>query len=265
MEIYFSADSVRVLAAVTALCTLLPLIFLGFFKYKNKEVKLSSFFIGVGFSLLFSFFGASLVNFVFISLGITPYIQESAHPIYGALYSALVSGTMPVIGCYIAMKYCMKNRPGKENALTLGIGLGGLECIVIGGTENLSTLLLALLVNKFGVEGYLQRIDIPADQMASQTEAIAKISQISSTDRLLDGYQCLLSLVVSISLTIFVYVAVQYENSAKFLLAAVLLSILSFLTRYLFLFRVMGYTFIPISLAYTLVLAFFAYRLYRKL
>lgn len=266
MNIHFSSESIGIMVFVAAVCTLLPLIYLGYFKAKTGA-KLSSFFIGIGFSVLFSFLGEYLVNIILlISLGLGKIIHPSIHPVYAAIYYSITAGVMAELGSYIALRYCMKSRPGKENAFAFGLGKGGFECIIYGGIVYITNIILALFVNAFGVDNYLQRLGIPETELATQRDSIASLANIPKELHLLDGSTRVLALIMQAALAILVYMAVTYKPYFKFFPIAIVLHIIGYLPMYLKEVKLLNNTtlIMSITIIYTFLIAAFAYRLYHN-
>ena len=63
----FSGEIVRAMIVSAVGCSLIPLVFLGYYRAKTG-VKLASFFIGMGIYFVFSFFGGSILNMLFLSI-----------------------------------------------------------------------------------------------------------------------------------------------------------------------------------------------------
>ena len=52
----------------------------------------------------------------------------------------------------------MKKRPGKENALIFGVGMGGFESILNGATVYITNIIAALLINSIGSTEYFKKL-----------------------------------------------------------------------------------------------------------
>lgn len=262
----FSSETIGIMVLVATVCTLLPLIYLGYFKAKTGA-KLSSFFIGIGFSVLFSFFGEYLINMtLLVTLGLGKIVTPATHPVYTALYYSVTAGVMAGLGSYVALKYAMKSRPGKENAFAFGLGKGGFECIIYGGIVYITNIILALFVNAFGVDNYLQRLGIPEAEFASQRSSIEALASIPPEAHLLDGSQRVLALCLQTALAILVYMAVTYKPYFKFFPIAIVLHIIGYLPLYLKEVGLLNNTalIMTLTLLYTFAIVVFAYRLYHE-
>ena len=116
-QIVFSAGFVQANIFCSLLCILLPILFVWYQKRK-KGVRPGAFFIGAAFCLLFSYVAATIVNVLIFSIpGLLSFFSAKNHPVYSALFGAFSLGILSTIGAFIGLKYAMKKRPGKENAL----------------------------------------------------------------------------------------------------------------------------------------------------
>ena len=260
MEIVFTGEAVRAMIMSAVLCLIIPLIFLGWYKAK-KDVALSSFFIGIAFSFLFTFLGRSILDRLFlIGFGLGGFLD------YVALYSALLSGFLAQFSSFIALKYCMKSRTGRENAFLLGLGKGGFECIIYGGITNITNIIMALLINAFGVEDYFNRLDIPAEEAAVQRSAIATQAAVPAASIMSDGVLQFLAMCLHAALVILVYIALTHKEAFFYLPAAIVLQIIGYLPIYLNQVDVL--TSRPVTMgittAYIFAILVISYRLYHS-
>lgn len=266
MEIVFTGEAVRAMIMSAVLCLIIPLIFLGWYKAK-KDVALSSFFIGIAFSFLFTFLGRSILDRIFlIGFGLGGFLDITVHPVYVALYSALLSGFLAQFSSFIALKYCMKSRTGRENAFLLGLGKGGFECIIYGGITNITNIIMALLINAFGVEDYFNRLDIPAEEAAVQRSAIATQAAVPAASIMSDGVLQFLAMCLHAALVILVYIALTHREAFFYLPAAIVLQIIGYIPIYLNQVDVL--TSRPVTMgittAYIFAILVISYRLYHS-
>ena len=71
----------------------------------------------------------------------------------------------------------LKDSVGRENAVTFGIGFGGLECIMVLGLTVLSTLMMSISFNNMGAEAFAAQYANSEYQVVLET--IAEINAIS--------------------------------------------------------------------------------------
>lgn len=264
-SIVFSSDAVNAMIAVAAVCTLFPLIFLAYYKTKNREVKISSFFLGILFTLLFSFIGETIINMIFL-VGFNLQVLLVDHPVYTAIYYSVVTGTMAQVGTYVALKYAMKNKTGKKNAFLFGIGKGGFECIIYGGIVYITNIMLAVMVNNFGIDDYLSKMEIGSEEMIAQMNAIASLASVPASYHLMDGTLRIASLLLYVGLTILVYIAVTYKPYAHFFPVAIVLHIVGSVPVYLYQTKVLTNPtwILGATGALVFIILIFAYRMYHS-
>lgn len=261
----FGADSVRAMI-ITILCTILiPVITVGVYKAKTKA-KVTSFLTGLCFSILFSYLLVMLFNIVFlVTLGLGDALKD--HPVYMTIYYSITAGVSAQIGNYFGIRYNMKKRDGRENVYMFGLGMGGLECILYGGIVNVTTLVMAIMVNNFGIDGYLKKIQVDTSQIESQRQIIQENAQIPATTIYVDGIMWLLALILQMALVIFVAKALMNKEDKKYLYIAIAVHVIGYVPTYLRQTEVVSnpYVILGTMTVYVFVVAFFAYRLFYTL
>lgn len=260
----FAGDTIRAMILAAAVCSLFPLVFLGYYRAKTK-VKLTTFFIGMGCYFVFSYFGGSIVNLIFLSI-LRLGIILADHPVYLSIYYSLSAGICGVLGLFIGLKYAMKNRPGKQNAFLFGLGAGGLECILYGGIVNITALVLALLVNSFGIDGYLTKMQIPAQDFETQKQLIEARAAIAPASIYSDAMLQFLSMCLQAALAVLIYNAISRKEYRKLLPAAAVIHIIGYLPIYLSQADILTNDTITIAIMtiYIFIVVLFAYRLYQR-
>lgn len=170
-QIVFSAGFVQANIFCSLLCILLPILFVWYQKRKNG-VKPGAFFIGAAFCLLFSYVATTIVNVLIFSIpGLLSFFSSKTHPVYSALFGAFSLGILSTIGAFIGLKHAMKKRPGKENALIFGVGMGGFESILNGATVYITNIIAALLINSIGSTEYFKKLALKGEELA-QTQKL---------------------------------------------------------------------------------------------
>lgn len=265
-NIVFPIGFIRANIFSALLCILLPVLFLWYYKRKTG-VKLGSFFVGAAFCLLFTFLAYSILNIVILSgLGLTDFFSVSKHPVYSAIYCSCSQGLVSTIGCYVGLKYAMKNRPGKESALVFGVGMGGFECILNGTTVYITNLIAAILINSVGSAEYFKKLGLTGKELAESQKLFADQAATPASVFLVDATYLILSLVLYAALSMLVFRAI--ENKENHLVAvAIVLHILGYAPMYLRnipLFENSMVLFI-IATIYTFAIALFGYQTYQGL
>lgn len=259
----FPAEAIRAMILAAVLCSLLPLVFLGYYRAKTGT-KFMPFFIGMGCYFAFSYLGGSLLNLICLSVFRLGQVL-AGHPVYLSVYYAVSSGVCGVLGLYIGLKYAMKNRPGKQNAFLFGLGAGGLECILYGGIVNITSLVLALLVNGLGLDSYLAKMQIPAAEIENQKQLIMGRAAISPAAIYNDALLQFLCMCLQAALAILVYQAISRKEDKKLLPAAAVIHITGYLPIFLCQADIFTNDTIVIAImsVYIFVILLWAYRRYQ--
>lgn len=259
----FSSQSITSMIAVALLCTVVPFAFLGYYKAKT-DVKVSSFFIGMGFYFLFALVAEALFNSIVLR-PLSGVLNRSVHPVYYALYGAVIAGVFEETGKYIGLKKCMANRPGKENAFLFGVGHGSFETIAYGSSLFMGNIVIAFMVNSFGIDGYFEKLGI-TEHIEEQTQAIHSLIAISPIENVASGVERVLALVFQASLTIFIYLAINHVKLKPLFPIAIILHIIGYLPTYLSQVGVLDNLALHLCLTGTVVVftASYAYRMFHQ-
>lgn len=260
----FSNESVTAMLIVALTCTAVPFIFLGYYRSK-KKVKISSFFIGMAIYFLFALIGEGLFNIIiFRGLSLSAFLNRVDHPVYYALYGAVVAGVFEETGKYVGLKKWMKSRPGKENAFLFGVGHGSFETVAYGSSLFMGNIIIALMVNSFGVDGYLEKLGITGETAERQKEMIYQLMAIPTVENAAAGIERILALIFQTSLTIFVFLSLNHEKLKYLFPIAVVLHIIGYLPTYLTQVGVFGQPLSSLMLSSAVVVftSFYAHRMF---
>lgn len=261
----FSNESVTSMVIVALICTAVPFLFLGYYKSK-KKVNVSSFFIGMAVYFLFALIGEWLFNFIlFRGFSLSVFLNRTDHPVYYALYGAIVAGVFEETGKYIGLKKWMPSRPGKENAFLFGVGHGSFETIAYGSSLFMGNIIIALMVNSFGIDGYLEKVRITDEAaITQQTALIHQLMAIPPAENFTAGIERILALIFQASLTIFVFLSLNHEKLKYLFPIAVVLHIIGYLPTYLAQVGILRQPLITLIMSSTVVIftAFYAYRMF---
>lgn len=265
-HIVFSGSSIQGIIFSIFLTIFVPIAYLWYYK-KKKEIKISSFFIGIAFSLLFSFIGATLLNTLILGvLGAGTFLSANVHPVYSSLYAAFSAGLMAGLGSYIGLKYAMKNRSGMDNAVTFGVGKGALECILNGGTIYITNLIAALLINAVGSEEYFKKLGLQGKELAETRQLFAQQAAIPAFSYLMDATYLLIALCLHVSLTVLIAHAIHNIQSHYLVVFAIFLHVLGYVPMYLSKQNEFqnSILLLSISVVYAFIVCVISYRLYRS-
>lgn len=229
----FSSESITSMIVIALLCTVIPFLFLAYYRSKTKA-KISSFFVGMAFYMAFALIAEGLFNMlVFRGLPLSGILNRSNHPVFYAIYGAVVAGVFEETGKYIGLRTWMKSRPGKENAFLFGVGHGSFEAIAYGSSLFMGNIIIAFMVNSFGIDGYFEKLGITGATVTEQKHAIYELIAISPIDNVAAGVERMLSLVLQASLTIFLFLAINNQKLKFLFPIAIALHIIGYLPAYL--------------------------------
>ncbi len=229
----FPKESLSCMIIIALLCTAVPFIFLGYYHIKTNA-KISSFFIGMGFYALFYFGAEGVVNtilFRFCNLGVV--LDRSIHPVWYAIYGAVIAGIFEELGKYIGLRFAMKKREGKQNAFLYGVGHGGFEAIAFGSSLFMGNIVLAFMVNSLGMDAYLAKLSLSGNELAEYKSAIQQLIAVTLGEHLCQGLERVLAMVLQVSLTILVYTALKNKKSKYWFPLATIIHSIAYLPIYL--------------------------------
>ena len=255
-QIVFSAGFVQANIFCSLLCILLPILFVWYQKRKNG-VKPGAFFIGAAFCLLFSYVAATIVNVLIFSIpGLLSFFSSKTHPVYSALFGAFSLGILSTIGAFIGLKYAMKKRPGKENALIFGVGMGGFESILNGA---------ALLINSIGSTEYFKKLALKGEELAQTQKLFTEQAATPSSSFFMDATYVILSLVLYAAIAILVEYAIS-TGEKQWTVIAIVLHVAGYVPIYLRNIDIYksSMTLFVIATVFTFAIALFAYQIYHR-
>lgn len=151
--------------------------------------------------------------------GVSDYILTHAWA-YG-LIGALLAGIFEECGRFVTFRFILKNHPNRETAITYGIGHGGIECILIVGMSMISNLMLAFMINN-GTLAVLME-NLPAEQGAVYDTAVTSLTTAGFGMYLWGIWERIFAMLLHISLSVLVFVAVKNKSKFYFFPIAILL------------------------------------------
>ena len=108
MATAFSKNSMMGMVIVALVCMGIPFIALAYMKTKTGA-KITSFLKGLLFYALFAFGVSGLINILLLGgLSLSSVLNRSIHPVYYAIYGAVLAGIVEETGKFIGLKYMMK-------------------------------------------------------------------------------------------------------------------------------------------------------------
>ncbi len=268
--IIFSGATINSWIFSIFLCVITPLCFLWFFK-KKTGAKITSFLIGIGFSLLFSFIIYTVLNIILLQIfGLGFLFRSDNHPVFTFLYDIIIAGLMAFAGCLLGLKHMIKKHPDKNNALLFGLGMGSFECMMNCGAVYITNIIAAVFINSIGSNEYFSKLNLSAAELKQTYSSFALLASTPAHTYIIQATYFLLLLCVHTALAIMLYPALQKtENQkAKHLLPLVaVLQILGYVPIYLANIPSLQNSMILLTGAFifTFILSLLSYQLYQKI
>ncbi len=266
MNIVFPSSYIQANIVSILLTIAIPIIFLWYYK-RRTHVKIGSFFVGLGFSCLFTYLLTYVCESVVISLfGLGDFLGADNHPVYSALFGAIVIGLVSTVGSYIGLRYAMKNRPGRSPALMFGLGMGSFECILNGGAVYIANLVAALFINSMGSAEYLASLGLTGDELTSAESSYATLAATAPSDIYINATLLLMVMIQHVAITLLIYYGQNEEKKGYMFPAALALHVLGYVPVYLGNISEWqgSIDIFSIAIVYTFALAYIAYITYHR-
>ncbi|RDU23335.1 YhfC family intramembrane metalloprotease [Anaerosacchariphilus polymeriproducens] len=195
------------------LCFLTPIVLMIVVRIKTKA-KLMPTLVGAGIFIVFALILEQICHSIFLVIDspLSRFVNNNVW-IY-ALYAGLAAGIFEETGRYVAFKFLLKKHDKKINAITYGIGHGGIEMIILGGLSMLNALATSIMINSQGIEGILALVP----ESAKETTKTGLESLITSQSYLylITFEERVAAVILHVSLSVLVFVAVKNSRN-KFL------------------------------------------------
>lgn len=221
-EITVTNQMLATMGNTALLLFILPLVFLFVWKRKKgSEAALKPFFIGmIGFFVCARILELGVHMFCIIADNpVSRFIN--GHTAAYVIYGVLMAGIFEEVGKYFILKYLMKNNRTRENMVMYGIGHGGIEVWVISFAQILTYLAIGASISLYGTKEGLAAMGMPAGAEASVALLLDTIAGFTFSYGLMVVLERISCMFIHISLTIFVFRAVE-KSEKKYLFFAVL-------------------------------------------
>ena len=205
-EVSFPATAVWGYAYETAFSFIFPLALFFFFRKRHRGFRFRPLLVGFA-----AYFAVSLVRGAFRYLILTDSVRQIPAMFY--TISALLSGVLEEAGRYLAFRYALDGCDSFQDAVSYGIGHGGMEQMFGTGVLASKFLYRALRCNSIGLSGMIAGMDPErAEAFALELESSADSSLPSS---LLMSACWAEGMFLHIALSVLVLAAVVYVGEKK--------------------------------------------------
>ncbi|WP_026835379.1 YhfC family glutamic-type intramembrane protease [Eubacterium xylanophilum] len=235
----FERSTISSMVIIALFCVAVPFILLAVMKTKLGG-KVSSFFVGMGFYILFAMFASALVNMILFHVpGLSSLLEKGAdqtpiHPVFYGIYGAIIAGIVEELGKLFCFKTLDKiKRPGKQNALFAAFGHGAFETVAYGSSLLMGNVVLATMVNSIGLEEYLKKLGHSGAKLAAEKNVVLDLAKMPVSEHFITGSFFLITLFLQAALGVLVYVSYKNVQRRHYLFIAMGLHILGYLPNYL--------------------------------
>ena len=106
--------------------------------------------------------------------GVSQYVLTHAWAY--TLIGCLLAGVFEEVGRYLAFRFLLKRYTNRRDAVTYGIGHGGIEAILVLGLTAINNIAIAQLVNSGSIETITKGLTgVQLDQVQAQIAAVASL------------------------------------------------------------------------------------------
>lgn len=215
------SNSVIMGAAICAVAAcVLPIALLVWYRIKTK-CKLMPALVGAIIFVIFALVLEGIPKYIFFAgtNEVSEYVLSHAWAY--TLIGCLFAGIFEEVGRYTAFRVFLRKHTDKKTAIMYGIGHGGMEAILIVGFTMFSAISLAVVVNGGGLDtitaGYSNE---QLTALQTQIDAIAGYNTGYFAATILER---IIAIVLHISLSVLVFIAVHGKGKGIWLLYAIAL------------------------------------------
>ncbi len=205
---------------------------------KKENASLKSFFWGCA-AFIAAVMGLEQVLHMVV-LGATGTLLTDNIFLYG-IYGGLAAGVFEESGRYVTMKFFMKKKLDKKEAIMYGVGHGGIEAILVGGMACISNLATSIMLNAGSLDSMMQ-----SDEATYQS--LIQLVELPAWQFLMAGMERFSAVILHICLSYVVYQAIKKNKIQLYILAILIHAVVNAVT-------VIAASYMPILLVEILLLA----------
>ena len=221
------ADTISVSIIITFAAELLfslalPILALVIWK-KKEGTELRPAWIGAAAYFVFGMVLEQLINAAVLGTGssaVSAFLL--GHPWLYAVYGGLSAGILEETARFLVYRTMLKDSVGRENAVTFGVGFGGLECIMV-----LSTLMMSISFNNMGAEAFAAQYANSEYQIVLET--IAEINAISPLAGVMNCVERTAVFALQIELSVLMFGVVRSQKFWLYPVSILLHAVVGFL------------------------------------
>lgn len=205
-EIAFSTENIWSFIIMAVLGIGLPIAAVLVWRFTLHKGTLKASFIGAGMFFLFALVLERLLHMVMMPL-------VSGNIILTTVYGCLAAGIFEETARFLSFKLLMKNRRSAENAVSYGLGHGGIESVILLGLTAVSALIMIVSVNSMGASEYISISSGGNDTVAQQLMAqLYTYSQVDLFNAAMAIFERITAITLQVSLSILVMESVMIKG-----------------------------------------------------
>ncbi len=148
-----STGSATAMIICGLLCIIVPIAAMIIYKKKNKDIKISLFFIGGAVFIVFA-----LVLEQILHVFMLPVVMNNT--VAYVFYGAFAAGIFEETGRFIAFKTVMRKCTDPKDSVMYGLGHGGTEAILLTGITLLANAVVFIMINQLGTDAVISFLSV---------------------------------------------------------------------------------------------------------
>lgn len=204
-----SATVLVMLSAELLFSLALPIGAIVYWK-KKENVSLVPFGIGAAAFFVFAMVLEQIVHFLVLGLNTSVSDFLLSRPWLYAIYGGFVAGLLEETARFLVFRTMMRKNIGRENAVTYGLGHGGLECFLILGMTMISNLLISVMFNSMGAEAFIAQYT--PDQADAVIQSIEAINAVNPGASIMACVERASAMALQVELSVLVFAAVRLDK-----------------------------------------------------
>ncbi len=173
---------------------------------KKFKIQAAPFVVGVASFIVFALILEAFVHQLALAPDAYGYNAITQSPVLFMLYGGFMAGIFEETGRFVSFKLLKKRFSGVKTGLAYGIGHGGIESVLLVGVSLISSVIAFISINAAGAEQLIASAGASGAQLEAQ---IAAAAAIPPAQFLAGGVERLFAIAIQISLSVFVYYAVD--------------------------------------------------------
>ncbi|WP_054199020.1 YhfC family intramembrane metalloprotease [Clostridium baratii] len=210
-----STMSIIMMLFTTLVSLALPIILIVVMMVKYKA-SLKSFFIGAAAFFIAVQCIEGPINYYFLVGNKSTSSIITGNTILFMLYGGFMAGIFEETARYICFKFILKKERRIQDAISYGIGHGGIEAILLVGITYLANTIVSIMIN----------LGTPLENGLEL--ASAQLSSVESYMFAIAGVERLSTIIIQIGLSIIVFNSVKYGKKQYYFLAILIHALIDF-------------------------------------